>query len=144
MIELLREYVFPNIWGALITAVGWIAVTIRDKRKNAAESDNLMVDAAKKIIDMSGDMAARLESQNEKQQAINDKLRDSLMEITMKYNDCQTQLIALDGLKQHLDSMLQEKNKELEESKQTICEWRKILNYDTENKSSDNVVTMSS
>lgn len=91
----IQEHVLPNLWGALVGIVGSLWLWIRSKPKERIEQDGGIVDNAKKVLEMSEEIAERLEAQLLASDAVIVALKEKLRLELDETNACKKALKAV-------------------------------------------------
>lgn len=95
MQEFLQTHVIPNLWGAMVGIVGVIWGYFRSIPKERIENDGGIVDNAKKVLEMSEDIAERLEKQLLASDGVIQALKEKLQLAIENENTCQKALKAI-------------------------------------------------
>ncbi|GGH28239.1 hypothetical protein FAZ19_19675 [Sphingobacterium alkalisoli] len=95
MEQFLQEYVLPNLWGALVGLISTVWVYVRGKKKESVETDGGIVDNAKKVLEMSEDIAERLEKQLIASDGVIQALKEKLKMAIEGENTTKKELIAV-------------------------------------------------
>lgn len=95
MENFIQDYVLPNLWGALVGAIGALWVYFREKKKESVETDGGIVDNAKKVLEMSEDIAERLEKQLIQSDEVITQLKEKLRIAIEEENACKKAMKAV-------------------------------------------------
>lgn len=118
MEQFITEHIIPNIWGAIVAIVGAIWMWIRTKKKEGIENDGGIVDNAKKVLEMSEDIAERLEKQLESSDGIIAALKEKLRLAIESDNTCQKALKAIREEYSNFQILFNEQKVEIEALKE--------------------------
>lgn len=95
MENFIQEYVMPNLWGALVGVIGSLWLWFKGRPKERIEKDGGIVDNAKKVLEMSEDIAERLEAQLLASDAVIAALKEKLRLELDETNSCKKALKAV-------------------------------------------------
>lgn len=114
MEHFLQEYVLPNIWGALAGIVGTVWLWWTKKPQAKVEQDGGIVENAKKVLEMSEDIADRLQKQLIASDEVIFQLKEKLRISIQEENSCKKTMQAIALELQHFKSLAEEQRVELE------------------------------
>lgn len=95
MQEFIQTQILPNLWGAIVGVVGVIWGYFRSMPKERIEKDGGIVENAKKVLEMSEDIAERLEKQLLASDGVISALREKLQIAIESENTCKKALKAI-------------------------------------------------
>ena len=95
MEQFVQEYVLPNLWGALVGVVASLWMWFKGRPKEKIEKDGGIVENAKKVLEMSEDIAERLEKQLLASDGVISALREKLQIAIESENACKKALKAI-------------------------------------------------
>ena len=95
MEQFIQQQILPNLWGAIAAIVGAVWLWWRSKPKEKIEHDGGIVDNAKKVLEMSEDIAERLEKQLMASDGIIAALKEKLQIALEGENTCKKALKAI-------------------------------------------------
>jgi len=118
MNEFLQQHVIPNLWGALVAIVGAVWLWWRSKPKERIENDGGIVDNAKKVLEMSEDIAERLEKQLIASDGVISALKEKLQIAIEGENTCKKALKAIKEEYANFKKLFEEQRIELDALKE--------------------------
>ncbi|SMG32504.1 hypothetical protein [Sphingobacterium psychroaquaticum] len=114
MNEFLQEHVLPNLWGGGVAVISAVWFWYRSKPKEKIENDGGIVDNAKKVLEMSEDIAERLEKQLLAADEVILQYKEKLRIALENENTCQKALKAMRQEYEKFKNLFEEQRVELE------------------------------
>lgn len=138
MDQFLQEHILPNIWGAVAATVGALWFWWRSKPKERIENDGGIVDNAKKVLEMSEDIAERLEKQLISSDGVIQALKEKLQIAIEGENTCKKALKAIKEELYNFKVLFEEQRIELDALKDECRLLRKAIEQN------ENIITNNS
>lgn len=130
MIEFIDQHVLPHLWGGLVALVSAIWFYYRSKPKEKIENDGGIVDNAKKVLEMSEDIAERLEKQLLAADEVIVQYKERLRIALENENKCQRALKAIRGEYGDFKKLFEEQRVQLDAIKEKCRLLRTTLEKD--------------